>query len=83
MELIDGKDYYIEFDKVEYDISKIALHIDIDSDLTFYDAADDEVDFYIINDIIKIAYGFEAADVFESGVKRAIDWHKEKLDKNL
>jgi hypothetical protein len=60
-------------------MSKIALHINVDGDMVFYDASDEEIDSYNISDMVKEIYGLESAQSFWSGVMRAEDYHKEKI----
>lgn len=67
----------------EYDLSKVALHINVDSDIIFYDAADDEIDSGIIEELITNVYGLESWLTFQSGIGRCKDFHAQKLDKNL
>lgn len=66
----------------EYDLSKIALHINMESEFTFYDAADDEIDSDIIEELVINVYGLDSWLVFQSGINRCKDYHSEKLDKN-
>jgi hypothetical protein len=77
--LKDNSDYFLDYLDEEYDMSKIALHINVDGDLIFYDASDGEIGFYDNFEMIKEVYGLESAQSFWSGVMRAEDYHKEKI----
>jgi hypothetical protein len=77
--LKDLSDYFLNHLDEEYDMSKIALHINVDGDMVFYDASDEEIDSYNISDMVKEIYGLESAQSFWSGVMRAEDYHKEKI----
>jgi len=77
----DVSDYFLDYLDEEYDMSKIALHINVDGDIIFYDASDGEIEFYNNFDMIKEVFGLESAQAFWSGVVRAEDYHKEKSNK--
>lgn len=78
-----GEDgYYIKWFSDEYDLSKIALHIDLDFNLVFYDAADDEIHPQIIEDLVTEVYGLESWLIFDRGIKLSIDYHKDKYNSN-
>lgn len=84
---LDGSNY-IEYDAPEYgvseyDVSKIALHMNIDGDMVFYDAADDEINSHEIYEVIGLAYGPDVEESFGIGIRICEDFHKDKLDKNL
>ena len=60
-------------------MSKIALHMNVDGDMIFYDATDVEIDSSNISNMVKEVFGLESAQAFWSGVLRAEDYHKEKV----
>jgi hypothetical protein len=72
-------DYFLDYLDEEFDMSKVALHMNVESDLIFYDASDGEIDSHNISDMVKDVYGLESAQSFWSGVMRAEDYHKEKI----
>ena len=65
------------------DLSKIALHINMEGEYTFYDAADDVVEFSTLKEIIPETYGLNSWQSFESAVLRAKDYHKNKIAGDL
>ncbi len=67
----------------DYDVSKIALHINIEDDLIFYDASDGEIDFYDVYDAVKNVFGLESAESFEIGISKAKEYHKSKINKHF
>lgn len=69
--------YYDEY----YDLSKIALHIDMNFDMVFYDAADDEINSDIIEELITIVYGLDSWLSFQIGIDKCKDFHSQKLNK--
>lgn len=73
------KDYFLNYLDEEYDMSKIALHMNVDGDMIFYSADDAEIDSYNVSNMVKEIYGLESAHAFWSGVMRAEDYHKDKL----
>lgn len=77
----DISDYFLDYLDEEHDMSKIALHMNIDGDMVFYDATDAEIDSQNISDMVKEVFGLESAQAFWSGVLRAEDYHKEKVIK--
>lgn len=77
----DISDYFLDYLDEEFDMSKIALHINVDGDMIFYSADDNEIDSANVSNMIKEIYGLESSQAFWSGVVRAEDYHKEKLDK--
>jgi hypothetical protein len=77
----DISDYFLDYLDEEFDMSKVALHINIDGDMVFYDASDGEIDAHNISDMVKDVYGLESAHAFWSGVMRAEDYHKDKIGK--
>lgn len=79
--LKDISDYFLDYLDEEYDMSKIALHMNVDGDMIFYSADDAEIDSYNVSNMVKEIYGLESAQAFGSGVMRAEDYHKEKLNK--
>jgi hypothetical protein len=81
--LKDISDYFLDHLDEEYDMSKIALHMNVDGDMIFYSADDAEIDSYNVSNMVKEIYGLESAQAFGSGVMKAEDYHKEKLDKFL
>jgi hypothetical protein len=81
--LKDLSDYFLNHLDEEYDMSKIALHMNVDGDMIFYSADDAEIDSYNVSNMVKEIYGLESAQAFGSGVMKAEDYHKEKLDKFL
>jgi len=81
LEPIGDDGYFTKWYGDEYDLSKIALHMDIESNLTFYDAADDEIDSDIIEELVTNVYGLDSWLVFQSGIGRCKDYHTEKLSK--
>lgn len=81
--LKDISDYFLDYLDEEFDMSKIALHMNVDGDMIFYSADDAEIDSYNVSNMVKEIYGLESAQAFGSGVMKAEDYHKEKLDKFL
>ena len=79
--LKDISDYFLDYLDEEFDMSKIALHMNVDGDMIFYSADDAEIDSYNVSNMVKEIYGLESAQAFGSGVMRAEDYHKEKLNK--
>jgi hypothetical protein len=77
----DVSDYFLDYLDEEHDMSKIALHMNIDGDMVFYDATDAEIDSQNISDMVKEVFGLESAQAFWSGVLRVEDYHKEKVTK--
>lgn len=67
----------------DYDVSKIALHINIEDDLIFYDASDGEIDFYDVYDAVKNVFGLESAESFEFGISKVKEYHKSKINKHF
>jgi hypothetical protein len=55
--------------------------MNVDGDMIFYSADDAEIDSYNVSNMVKEIYGLESAQAFGSGVMRAEDYHKEKLNK--
>lgn len=82
LEPIGDDGYFTKWYGDEYDLSKIALHMDMESNLTFYDAADDEIDSDIIEELVTDVYGLESWLVFDRGIKLSIDYHKDKYNSN-
>lgn len=89
----DNSDYFLDYwsnyfsyinslDE-EYDVSKIALHINIEDDLIFYDASDGEIDFYDVYDVVKNVFGLESAESFEVGISKVKEYHKSKINKHF
>jgi len=66
---------------VEYDLSKIALHMNFEGDLIFYDASDGEIESYDVTNLVAQVYGLESAQSFGTSVLKAEDYHKSKIEK--
>jgi hypothetical protein len=77
----DVSDYFLDYLDEEYDMSKVALNINIDGGMVFYDASDGEIDSHNISDMVKEVFGLESAKAFWSGVLKAEDYHKEKISR--
>jgi len=75
--------YFLDYLDEEYDMTKIALHINKNGDMVFYDASDGEIDSSNVSDMVKQVYGLESAKAFWSCVLKAEDYHKEKLNHHL
>lgn len=79
--LKSDKDYFVEHMDVEYDLSKIALHMNFEGDLIFYDASDGEIESYDVTNLVNEVYGLDSAQSFGTSVMKAEDYHKSKLDR--
>ena len=75
----DVSDYFLDYLDEEHDMSKVALNINIDGGMVFYDASDGEIDSHNISDMVKEVYGLESAKAFWSGVLKAEEYHKQKI----
>lgn len=73
--------YYFDEINDDIDVSKFALHINIDLQDVFYDASDDEIDQSYMEEIITQTYGLSSWESFKSGIDRAHDFHREKVMK--
>lgn len=77
----DASDYFLDYLDEEYDMSKIALHMNVESDLTFYDASDAEIDLEQITKMIGTTFGGESLGEFEYILIKTEEYHKSKLNK--
>jgi hypothetical protein len=75
------QDYFIEYMDVEYDFSKIALHMNFEGDLIFYDASDGEIESYDVANLVTEVYGLESSRSFGEGVLNSENYHKSKIEK--
>jgi hypothetical protein len=66
---------------VEYDFSKIALHMNFEGDLIFYDASDGEIESYDVANLVTEVYGLESSRSFGEGVLNSENYHKSKIEK--
>ena len=78
-EHLDG--HFLDFADIgmEVDVSKFALHLNIDQEGIFYDASDDNIEPYDMEYIIRESYGLESWLAFQSGIGRCKDFHTKKL----
>jgi len=78
----------VEYRGEEWDISKIALHINVDGEAQFFDAGDDVIatidhsdsDTDILESTITEHYGLDSWLSFKSAIGRAFDYHKKKVN---
>jgi hypothetical protein len=75
------QDYFVEYMDVEYDLSKIALHMNFEGDLIFYDASDGEIESYDVTNLVAEVYGLDSAQSFGASVLKAENYHKSKIEK--
>jgi hypothetical protein len=81
---LDVSNYFLDYVDDEYDLSKIALHINVEGDLIFYDASDAEISILLdVTNMIEQVYGLESDKAFESSIKVCQNYHNEKLNKHF
>jgi len=74
-------DYFVDYLDMEYDLSKVALHMNIESDLIFYDASDGEIESYDVTNLVEQMYGLGSAKSFGNAILKVEQYHNQKLDK--